>query len=143
MKGSEGNRPVVVLVEDYAPTRDALAALLDLEGYEVCSCGSGAALLDRLRIGPRPAVVILDLTLPGTTGGRCLRALRSSSWADVPVLIFSAWGRLERFGLEADAVLSKTCDPVTIARTVDRLARRRARPAKSRRVQVRGHSRAP
>jgi CheY-like chemotaxis protein len=131
-------RPLVVIVEDYAPTRDALAALLDLEGYSVWSCSTGAALLTRLRFGPRPAVVVLDLTLPDTTGGRCLTAIRSSTWADVPVLIFSAWDNLERFGLDAQGLLSKSSEPVTIARTVDRLARLHATPDESRSGQLRG-----
>jgi len=124
VKDSAGKRPLVVLVEDDAQTRGALEAILDLEGYDVSACHTAAALISRLRFEAKPAVVILDLTLPDASGGRCLRAIRASSWADVPVLILSAWGHLERFGLDADQLLSKTCDPVTIARAVDRLARR-------------------
>ena len=138
MKDS-AERPVVVIVEDYGQTRDALASLLELEGYSVWSCGTGAALLTRLRFAPRPAVVVLDLTLPDTTGGRCLTAIRSSTWADVPVLIFSAWDGLERFGLDAQGLLSKSCEPVTIARTVDRLARWHAVPDESLGDQLRGN----
>jgi CheY-like chemotaxis protein len=134
VRRSPATRPLVVLVEDCALTRDALATLLELEGYDVSSCGSGAALLTSVPFTRKPAVIVLDLALPDTTGGRCLSAIRSSVWADVPVLIFSGWDHLERFGEGAERCLPKTCDPETIARTIDRLVGRPATPFEAARV---------
>jgi two-component system OmpR family response regulator len=113
----------VVVVEDDANLRDALAAALTFEGYNVRTFGRGKAVAAGIPFMPRPAVVILDLSLGDMSGGACLQLIRESRWADVPVLILSGWGHLDRFGLDAQALVSKSCDTEQLARAVDRLAR--------------------
>jgi DNA-binding response OmpR family regulator len=115
-------RDRVVIVEDDVHIRRAVAATLGLEGYEVSTLGSGKALVAGIRFINRPRVVVLDLTLGDMSGRECLQVIRASRWTDVPVVIFSGWGRLERFGLDAQALISKT-DPESLARAVDHLAR--------------------
>jgi len=123
-----GNRGTVVVVEDDENIRQALATTLMLEGYEVSTFGSGRTAIARSSRQRRPSVVILDLSLGDMSGGQCLDQIRSSAWADVPVLVFSGWGHLDRFHLDVQARLSKTCDPESIVRAVERLARLDAGP---------------
>jgi DNA-binding NtrC family response regulator len=116
-------RGSVVIVEDDVHIREAMASTLTFEGYDVRTFGSGKAVAGGIPFLLRPAGVILDLTLSDMSGGQCLHLIRESHWGDVPVLIHSGWGHLDRFGLDAQAVLSKTCDIELVARAVDRLTR--------------------
>jgi DNA-binding response OmpR family regulator len=125
-------RETVVTVEDDAQIREALAATLTFEGFEVSTFATGKALAAGIPFMSTPSVVTLDLTLGDMSGAECLRAIRASHWTDVPVLIFSAWGHLDRFGLDAQALLSKTGDFEMVVRAVDRLAKGAAFRASSR-----------
>src|SRR5688500_2035946 len=99
MQGKIVPGPEVLIVDDDAGVRDALRDVLRLESYAVSTCSSGAALIARIPYWPRPSVITLDISLGDMSGGRCLRAIRESPWLEVPVLIFSGWGHVERLGL--------------------------------------------
>jgi DNA-binding response OmpR family regulator len=119
--GASASRQTVAIVDDDPRLRQALAEILEFEGYAVVACATGASLIAHAAREPPPSAVILDLMLRDTSGGRCLHALRESPWASVPVLIFSGWGHLERLGLDAQGFVSKTADPISLVRAVDRL----------------------
>jgi CheY-like chemotaxis protein len=124
-------RQEVLILDDDLEIRDALSALLRLEGYSVATCSSGAALLARIRYHHRPSVIVLDLSLRDMSGGQCLVAIRESSWSEVPVLVFSGWERLERFGLDANGFVAKPAEAETLVRQIDRLAGQSLRTAQT------------
>lgn len=64
---SSGRNPVVYIVEDDEPVRDALTALLDSVGYGVAAFGSARAFLDAYRPGT-DACLLVDLDLPDMDG---------------------------------------------------------------------------
>jgi len=67
--------------------------------------------------------MIVDLALARMSGRELLLRLRGTEWGhEIPVLLLTGWERAERFSDQADAVLSKCAEPVSIRRTVDRLA---------------------
>lgn len=67
--------PKVVIVEDDAAVRAALAFTLELEGFGVECCGSGEALL--LQALPSTgACLLIDERLPGMSGLDALQMLR-------------------------------------------------------------------
>lgn len=75
------NTPVktrIALVEDYAPHREELEALLTMEGFETHAADSGESF-DDLRITGAFDIVILDLNLPGEEGLSIARRLQSTS----------------------------------------------------------------
>jgi two-component system KDP operon response regulator KdpE len=82
----------LLLVEDDAVTRSAVAANLAAHGYTVIEAADGAGAL-RAWDSARPDVVILDLGLPDTDGISVVRRLRRE--AATPILILSARGREE------------------------------------------------
>jgi CheY-like chemotaxis protein len=80
----------ILLVEDDQELHEAMAAILDAEGYRVIGAYDGQAAIDRLREGARPSVIVLDLMLP-RKDGRQFRAeqLTDPTLADIPVIAYS------------------------------------------------------
>jgi DNA-binding response OmpR family regulator len=77
----------ILLVEDDARIADVVAKNLEAVGYECHqSPDGGRALADFARL--KPALVVLDLGLPGLDGIEVMRRLRRES--DVPILIVTA-----------------------------------------------------
>jgi two-component system OmpR family response regulator len=77
----------ILIIEDEAALVAALTYNLRREGFGVASAGDGVEGL-RLARDKRPALVILDLMLPGMDGIDVCRRLRSQS--TVPILILTA-----------------------------------------------------
>lgn len=81
----------ILLVEDDAGIRDALAELLVHKGYEVTPVGHGRAALEQLQAGFRPDTILLDLVMPVMDGWTFLsHQLDNPDWASIPVVVISA-----------------------------------------------------
>jgi DNA-binding response OmpR family regulator len=80
--------PVVLLVDDDAAIRRAVATGLELEGFTVVPASGGRAALEAAE-RVRPAVVLLDLSMPDLDGLEVLRRLREAG-DQVPVCVLSA-----------------------------------------------------
>jgi len=81
-------RPVVLLVDDDAAIRRSVAMGLELEGFEVVPASGGRAALEAAQ-RVKPAVVLLDLSMPDLDGLEVLAQLRAGG-DDVPVCVLSA-----------------------------------------------------
>jgi two-component system, OmpR family, KDP operon response regulator KdpE len=79
----------VLVVDDEAPIRRALAANLKARGYDVDTAETGEQALD-LAARHHPDVVLLDLGLPGIDGFEVIDGLRG--WTHVPIVVLSARG---------------------------------------------------
>ncbi|PYN18625.1 MAG: hypothetical protein DMD76_29120 [Candidatus Rokuibacteriota bacterium] len=66
----------ILLIEDNADAREALRALLELDGYEVLAAADGAEGLDLART-KAPEVALVDIGLPGFDGYEVARRLNS------------------------------------------------------------------
>jgi len=93
----------ILIVEDEAPMRTALADLLTAEGYRALTAADGAAGLNRA-LEEKPDLILLDVMMPQLDGfGLCaeLRRLEST----VPVLVLTAKGQVDDRvqGLDAGA----------------------------------------
>ena len=76
----------VLVVEDNLDSAQALATLLELNGYEVRTAHEGAAALDLAR-SFKPNVILLDIGLPGIDGYEVARRLRGLTGMDKMVLL--------------------------------------------------------
>jgi two-component system, chemotaxis family, chemotaxis protein CheY len=86
----EGGRRVLV-VDDDADIREVMSAVLTDEGYRVSTAHDGAAALDRLRHGPRPDLILLDLMMPRMSGWELRAALaEDAALRSIPVVVVSA-----------------------------------------------------
>ena len=79
----------VVLVDDHVSLREMLRVILNMEGgYEIVGeAASGSEALKLCR-ATKPALVILDLSLPDLGGTHLVRLLLRETW-DVRVLVYS------------------------------------------------------
>ncbi|MFD9864784.1 response regulator transcription factor [Streptomyces alboflavus] len=115
----------LLLVEDDPDLGLALRVLFTRAGYEVVTADDGQAAL-RLLFARRPALMVLDLVLPGLDGWEVLD--RTRDLTDLPVLILSGRTRpAERVrGLRsgADDYLCKPFDHLELLARVEALLRR-------------------
>jgi len=78
----------ILVVDDDAGIRLALERALRLEGFAVSQAADGEQALAAVAAEP-PAIVVLDVTMPGIDGVEVTRRLRGQG-DDVPILILSA-----------------------------------------------------
>lgn len=91
LRGSAGENPSILLVEDDPTLRSTTTYNLIRAGYRVISVADGEAAMAVVREQLDSIdIVVLDLMLPGMSGLAVLRQIRTRS--DVPVLIVSARG---------------------------------------------------
>jgi DNA-binding NarL/FixJ family response regulator len=123
--GSERRTIRVLLVEDHAAFREALAFLLGGEPDIEVVAQAGSLAEARAALGGRPDVAVVDLGLPDGDGSELIGELRQAS-PGTAVLVLSAGvgpGPSEDArAAGADAVLSKLELPPIIAEEVRGLA---------------------
>ena len=94
---------LVLIVDDDPEIRQLAGAFLAQHGFRIAEAGDGVAM-DRALAAERPALVVLDLMLPGEDGLALCRRLAA---ARVPVIMLSALGedtdRIVGLELGADA----------------------------------------
>lgn len=84
-------RPVhVLIVEDDEGLRPLLARHLALRGFRIAEAASAESALEQLDEGLRPALVLLDLNLPGRTGWDFLRDRSFADAGSPPVVVTTA-----------------------------------------------------
>src|ERR1035441_732648 len=78
----------ILVIEDDRAVQKALKRLFEAEGFAVEIAGNGAAGLEMFRAAA-PAVLVLDLSLPGTPGQDVCREI-SQAAPSLPIIILSA-----------------------------------------------------
>ena len=121
-------KPSILIVEDEADIRELVRYHLDQEGYAVDEADSGEKALERAA-ATRPALIILDLMLPGTDGLEVCRRLRTGdTLREVPVIMLTAKGtevdRILGLELGADDYITKPFSPRELVARVRAVLRR-------------------
>ncbi len=89
---SSGDKSILV-VEDSDEIRDLLGLVLEAEGYRVVTLDDGRNVVEMAR-ELRPALITLDLALPGKDGWAIVRELQDdTATGDIPILVISAYTR--------------------------------------------------
>lgn len=100
----------ILVVEDHAPLRGQVVALLQAAGWAVEEASDGRLGL-QMALEQPPDVLLLDLGLPGLDGIELCRRLREQADRHVPVLMLTARDALDDkrsgFGAGADDYLLK------------------------------------
>lgn len=114
---------MILLVDDFAPTRHLHARMLRDSGFKVRQADSAETALTLARES-RPKLVILDVHLPDQNGFAVCRVLREE-YPQVPVVMMSATyndegARLSAMYAGAVEFLSEPISPDELARVVKR-----------------------
>ena len=122
----------LILVVDDEPNIVELARLyLEREGYRVAAVGDGLAALEQAEKEP-PALMVLDLMLPGLDGYEVCRRVRAKS--ELPIIMLTARDEdIDKIiGLElgADDYLTKPFNPRELVARVKAILRRSERTTK-------------
>lgn len=124
----------VLVVEDDDAIRHAISILLSDEGYRVTGAADGREALEALEDGDPPAVILLDMTMPGMNGLE-FRAeqLRHDDLARIPVVLCTADDRAREKARDLGVVetLPKPFEPETLLAIVARYASRPGEPRHS------------
>lgn len=123
----------VLVVEDERSQQALVVAMLRRAGFRTAAIGNGAEAVDAVRF-ERPALVLLDIDLPGANGYEVCRRLKASTdCASIPVLFMTSRGggddRWTGLALGADDYLTKPVDQRELALRIRRLIDRAHAPA--------------
>ncbi|MBM6400822.1 response regulator [Phycicoccus sonneratiae] len=128
-RAADARAPVVLVVDDDEAIRTVVRWQLDDDGFRTVEADDGPTALRRLR-DDRPALVVLDLSLPGLGGLDVLRRVRSGETgrSDTPVIVLSGRSgetdRIVGLDLGADDYLVKPFSPGELAARVRSVLRR-------------------
>jgi two-component system cell cycle response regulator DivK len=111
--------PCILVVDDVPDGREMLAEYLSFRGFEVVTASDGAEAID-VATARIPAVILMDLTMPGIDGWEATRRLKSDPRTkDCIIIAVTAnaliWdeGKATRAG--ADAFVAKPYDLTMLA----------------------------
>jgi two-component system response regulator BaeR len=115
-------KPLALIVEDDIPLSRIFSLALQTN-YETEVIGNGDATLERLK-QVAPAIVLLDLNLPGTPGRVILSAIREDPRLNkTNVILCTADERqADALNSEADIVLLKPVSPAQLRDLASRLS---------------------
>jgi two-component system, OmpR family, alkaline phosphatase synthesis response regulator PhoP len=143
-----GTKRTILVVEDEKDIRELVRFHLEQEGYAVREADSGESAL-ALVVAERPALIVLDLMLPGIDGVAVCRRLRDTeATGGIPIVMLTAKAaEVDRvLGLElgADDYVTKPFSPRELVARVRAVLRRAAgneEPAAVHEVYERGRLR--
>lgn len=137
---NDGEKRLVLVVEDEADIRELLRFNLEREGFAVVVAEDGEHALEAVR-RERPALVILDLMLPGIPGLEVCRRLRGQGGTEhLPIVILTAKAaeadRVVGLEMGADDYLTKPFSPRELIARIRAVLRRSYGPDIERPAEV-------
>jgi DNA-binding NarL/FixJ family response regulator len=133
MRPAANSSPLVLVVEDDGAYREHLRVVLESAGFDVVEAGSGEEAL-RIARTAEPALVLLDVHLPGFSGYEICRAFREEHDGRIGIILLSgsktdSIDRANGLGLGADDYVLKPFEPDELVARV-RAVLRRIQPAR-------------
>jgi two-component system alkaline phosphatase synthesis response regulator PhoP len=129
--------PTLLLVDDEKNIIELERLYLEKEGYQIETAHDGKLALDKFR-ATKPALVVLDLMLPGMDGWEVCRRIRQES--DTPIIMLTARDqdvdKIVGLELGADDYLTKPFNPRELVARVKAILRRYAPTPKTQRMTV-------
>lgn len=111
LAGPDGQKPLLLIVDDTAANLALLSAILRKEGAEVRAANNGAEALEFARQTPHPDLILLDVMMPGMDGHAVLAELRRApETCEIPVIFVTA---LDDQGDEGRGIAEGAADYIT------------------------------
>ncbi len=115
--------PRVLVVDDDPHTRDAVRDTLHAAGFAVVTAKDGREALGRLLDEEQPAVIIMDVRMPGMDGRELLTVARAyHRFASIPVLVLTAFDLSPHMADSAELVMRKPFRSAELVASVQALA---------------------
>ena len=90
IKPEAKDRPVILLVEDTKEVTVMMVDYLEMAGYQVITAGDGLTGIEQAK-DKHPALILMDIQLPGMDGLEATRRLRADSdFRTVPIIALTA-----------------------------------------------------
>ena len=107
--------PTILLAEDNFEQRSLFAVILRGAGYRVLEASDGEEALAIVR-AERPGLVLMDVTMPGTSGWNAVRTLKEDpETRGVPIIVVTglagSWDRDASIASGAEHYLAKPVSP--------------------------------
>jgi two-component system chemotaxis response regulator CheY len=67
----------IMVIDDSATMRLSLKSTLELSGFKVECAGDGVLALNKLKVGPKPDLIITDINMPNMGGLEFMKNLRA------------------------------------------------------------------
>jgi CheY-like chemotaxis protein len=130
MNTPQGNKPLVLVVDDYQDAREMYAEYLEFSGFRTAEARNGQEALDKA-FALTPDVILMDLSLPVMDGWEATKRLRADSRTrTIPIVALTGHALT---GHEAgakevgcDAYVTKPCLPDALVQEVKRILDARA-----------------
>ena len=126
----------ILVIDDDPDILDALAMILESQGYQVCTARDGIEGLTNLK-AEKPNLMILDLLMPKMDGFAVCKELQDPRWSkfkDMPILILTSVredASRRRYELETglelnvDDYVEKPISPDILLQRVERLIKKK------------------
>jgi len=127
-------RPLIIIADDNADTREMYALYLSMVGYKVEEAADGREALIKART-LRPDLIVMDLQMPKLDGWGTIRELQSrAETSSIPIIVltghdFKAYLKPAALAVGACSFQMKPCFPEQLAREVATRLALRNRPA--------------
>jgi len=114
----------VIIADDDPVVRDLIADCVGELGLTVQKVATGSQVLKLLQEG-LPALIILDVYMPGLNGLKVCSAIRATErWSSVPVLIVSAYGDRQTLAKSLEAGANDfVVKPFTVSVLIEKIRR--------------------
>ena len=122
MPASVPHGPTILVAEDNTDQRSLYVAVLAAVGYRVIEAADGVQAVDIAR-SERPGLILMDVTMPGTSGWNAVRTLREDpETRAIPIIVVtglaSAWDRDASMASGCDEYLAKPVPPARLIEEV-------------------------
>ena len=112
----------ILIVEDHPTMREAMRLVLEREGFDIDEAADGDQALVAVR-ERAPDLVLLDMSIPGTSGPEVLAAVKEDpATSDVRVIVVTATGeegRASALASGADHYFTKPFSPIALLQAVE------------------------
>jgi DNA-binding response OmpR family regulator len=117
----EQNR--IIVIDDCRLTLQMTRDILEKEGYAVCTVDSGFDLCKSITAGKKPALMLIDVTMPLVAGDTLVKVLKENAETKgIPLFFYSSRPEPELQSLVAatgaDGYLTKASSPEELVNAV-------------------------
>jgi CheY-like chemotaxis protein len=122
MSDTAPHGPTILVAEDNPDQRSLYVAILSGAGYRVLEAADGAQAVEMVR-AERPGLVLMDVTMPGTSGWNAVRTLKQDMDTHlIPIIVVTGlantWDRDASIASGCDEYLAKPVQPARLLEEV-------------------------